>query len=264
MMKTLPERWCLKVTSENISEVAQWRTAGICVRGGYIMYEGYIGKIKGYWERIKPDYCTEISFGQFKELVLNKTETKMEKKQIGWKLIKPEYNEAAKAIALRDRSDWGSGNYDFAVDSAAETRLRTAAVLNLWFEPVYENRFKVGDWIMYDEGTTLNGPYKLVKQLKEEEYEDQRGHCRSTKLSGYRYATPEEIASVSFPVVTIKGHTAKLLRNDSVKFGCQTYSKEFILQLNNCLQENGFKLWQNTGPCYNEDIQKIAEFLDKN
>ena len=45
----------------------------------------------------------------------------------------------------------------------------------------------------------------------------------------------------SFPSITIRGYKAEFTK-DSVKFGCQTYSKEFVLKLAECLDVNDFDM----------------------
>jgi hypothetical protein len=45
----------------------------------------------------------------------------------------------------------------------------------------------------------------------------------------------------SKPIIRIKGYNAKFSEN-AVSFGCQKYTKEFIITLNDCLQANGFKM----------------------
>lgn len=55
--------------------------------------------------------------------------------------------------------------------------------------------------------------------------------------------------------VTINGYKAKFTEN-SVSFGCQTYSKEFVLALAECLRENNFKM------DHKDSILKIAEYFN--
>jgi len=93
----------------------------------------------------------EITFEEFKKYVL-KEET-MEKKIIGYKLIKPEYKEAVYKITkltnfsvlekyLLPEYKTNLESYSKCVDD-----IKDAGVLDLWFEPVYEQEFKVGDYV---------------------------------------------------------------------------------------------------------------------
>jgi len=131
----------------------------------------------------------------------------MEKKVIGYKLIKSEYADAALRIA-------GIGNfnvitrncsYHFSVNSMTALRLREAGVLDLWFKPVYEEeQFKVGDWVYVqdtDGSTELSlNPSGDIVQISE--FGDNDIHLtRNGKYCLYvsknclkRKATPDEIA----------------------------------------------------------------------
>lgn len=75
--------------------------------------------------------------GAVRQVYISYFEPVEERKQIGWKLVKPEYNNIALSIA--GLSHWG-GNPTFhcACASIAEERLIKAGVLELWFEPIYE------------------------------------------------------------------------------------------------------------------------------
>lgn len=117
------------------------------------------------------DFGIEITFEQFKEHVLkdipkpeydpkdvafkNEFETKCgwnkmneypkpPKKIIGYKLIKPEYKEAAKIIALShvgEKIKYYKGNIEtIGVKNGAPCKkaLEEAGVLSLWFEPIYD------------------------------------------------------------------------------------------------------------------------------
>lgn len=58
-----------------------------------------------------------------------------------------------------------------------------------------------------------------------------------------------------FPDITINGYKAKF-SEDYVEFGCQKYSKKFVLKLNSCLQDNNFKM------DYKDQIKQIAEYYN--
>jgi len=75
--------------------------------------------------------------------------TNMEKKIIGYKLIKPEFEEAAVAICkgygARDIFDFKLVEKDCSFREMSNTKdwLEKAGVLNIWFEPVYEEEKKI-------------------------------------------------------------------------------------------------------------------------
>lgn len=77
---------------------------------------------------------TQITFEQFANHYLNNKQ--MEKKIIGYKLIKPEYKEAACNIGFTDLK----GRLGENTISSSDTiyKLSQAGVLDIWFEPVYE------------------------------------------------------------------------------------------------------------------------------
>ena len=74
---------------------------------------------------------------------------KVEKKIIGYKLTKPEFEEAAVAICKangsREVSHFKLLNEDYSFREASQSKdwLEKAGVLNLWFEPVYEEEKKI-------------------------------------------------------------------------------------------------------------------------
>jgi len=142
----LPKQWCLGVTPENKSVIEGWRTDQyIQPDGGYVLSpdhsRGQTGK-RGYFVTYKPFDTPEITFEQFKKYVLNQKEetmkTKKQKRMIGYKLIKPEYSSVALSLA-RDTKWCGHNGANLDAGCAAESYLRAAGVLDLWFEPIYED-----------------------------------------------------------------------------------------------------------------------------
>lgn len=62
----------------------------------------------------------------------------MEKKIIGYKLAKPKYEQAAMAL-VDSKTDWkGGSKIVFVEDGTWYNKFKEADVLDLWFEPVYE------------------------------------------------------------------------------------------------------------------------------
>lgn len=71
-LTSLPEKWCIKVTKENIVDLGKWRSAG---PSGNMSPDsktfGYIRSYdKGYWQEDIPTGDIEITFEQFKKWVL--------------------------------------------------------------------------------------------------------------------------------------------------------------------------------------------------
>lgn len=138
----LPEKWFIRVTKDNYSEIDKWKRntkwtdsartyEAVCSDGDGVSIETAI-----YFK------FKEICFEDFKKYV-------MEKEIIRYKLIKPEYEKAALNIAIKDDCGWSeNAAYNFTKDSNAHKRLKEAGVLDLWFEPVYKEEFKVGDYVV--------------------------------------------------------------------------------------------------------------------
>lgn len=134
----------MKATRENEKTLTEWR-------GGE--HTGWVDnlimlsdKSWGDTEINLEDY-TEISFEQFKKYVVKLNNTQ-ENKIIGFRLIKPEYKSAIEKI-----TNTITFNYE-ALENNPELipyellKLRDSGVLNLWFEPIYQKEYKIGDWVI--------------------------------------------------------------------------------------------------------------------
>lgn len=139
----------------------------------------------------------------------DKFERMEQKKQIGWKLIKKEYQDAALKICRVSLFSTLTPNVDFIVNSLCESKLKEAGVLELWFEPVFKEvpQFKENDWVIgwhcndsgvypfstkaWKFGNIVNGIYVVPK-----DYAD----C-STGIVNIRLATPEEIETATTEVI---------------------------------------------------------------
>ena len=81
------------------------------------------------------------------------------------------------------------------VDNGFRSNLKKAGVLDLWFEKVYKEEFKVGDWVTWSSG----GTGRIVNHCKsfaDSWSLDVKGDLEqynSCSESGFRLATPEEI-----------------------------------------------------------------------
>lgn len=271
----LPKKWKVK---ENI-EVAQWASSVFNCSSFVSSSEKYLCVNQElYPERSSYFFLdseeskkyTEITFEQFEKYVLNKTTKQVEeKKLIGYKLVKPEYAKAA--VRIEGFNSTGYGNIEgrvFTTEGHAEAirKWYNEDVLDLWFEPVYEE-FKAGDWVVverwhYDSSITLpqiarissvnltniSTPYGIRI--------DRKGSIGEWyfKEGEFRKATPAEIRKTTELLVEIKGYKA-VMNPTSVKFGCQTYSKEFVLELGTFLEKSGLKIESE-----NEIMKVVKQF----
>lgn len=194
----LPEKWALRNPHFNESQLI------------YDYFNSFKGKMPGYYpynggsyfhfpsydgtcitsSMIKNNH-TEITFDQFKKYVLNK-DTMENKKISHYILTKTNYANAA--IKIMGTGFPSNGSYKVSVDTCIE-KLKDAGVLDLWFEPVYESEFRVGDWIMFD-GYNKAGPYKL-QIVNGANSKDVDGYTRELTCGFYRLATAEEIKKAS-------------------------------------------------------------------
>ena len=81
-----------------------------------------------------------ITINQIKELSMS------DKKIIGYKLVKPEYEESAYQIAKKNSSTFDKkqlNNLCVLKNNISIPNLQKAGVLNLWFEPVYQAKYEL-------------------------------------------------------------------------------------------------------------------------
>lgn len=273
----LPEKWVVKVTPKNADILTKWK---IEVSNGrlndpaseyeYVSYEGS-------GEGLNHEY-TEITFEQFQKYVLKQEEEMSDKKIIGYKLIKPEYEKAALKITGCDTYGWSSNSkFDMTATSIGAKRAVDAEILDKWFEPVFEEEYKVGDWVYVVSGgagaygandfvgqicsksTAVNVNYGgEQRHVKAELYVVNQnkswGLCKDYKV---RKATDVEIEQSKIPVINIRGYEARL-SGDEVSFGCQTYDRDFVLQLGEFLENSGLKIESK------DDIMKVVEYFKNN
>ena len=150
--------------------------------------------------------ATIITINQIKEL-------NMRKEIIGYKLIKPEYNDDAVNIAQVANTNWkGFEEGEFKKGSTIcngydkyVSNLKKAGVLDLWFEPVYNTDYYAGDWVVWTGLVGATG--KIVKYNDDDCYSlDINGDLKrytSCHTSHLRLATKEEIAKAQSKVYTL-------------------------------------------------------------
>lgn len=356
----LPEKWCVKITRENNGIIGAWYNkqchtacySSISTERPYMASHTLDPQRESIMKGTSILNCRlkeptiefpEITFEQFKKYILK--QDNMEKKLIGYKLIKPEMYKVSSIILYGNTS--GSEQLKEVVISKSNIiLLKKAEVLDLWFEPVYEEEFKVGDWVLLS--NNANGWGSLSENVNNKILQITKINSSDKPERGGRYffgsgitvgqeivrkATPEEILDSmvkeftdktgitvgstilatknikgnfswngkiwssclgvsnskvvkfsmhrdnktllmqidctidriwydaykmkladSIPDITIKGYKAEFTK-DSVSFGCQTYSKEFVLILAKCLEVNDFDME------IRDEVIEIAEYF---
>ena len=145
-----------------------------------------------------------------------------ERKQIGWELKKDckQYREAALKICGITHFLIHNDN-GFFTSCKEEEILRKAGVLELWFEPVYEEvKFKTNDWVTY-EGSHHKSTQK-IKELTKDGAIDINGYFMQLDLPEYRHATAEEIKAAE--KIKIGGHPVEF-RNGTTEIDGFEFSK---------------------------------------
>ena len=157
---------------------------------------------------------TLITLEQFKKHFLK--EEQMERKIVGYKLIKPEYEGALKNI----QPYWCKGlyekeGYNVVINSGAYHEFKKAGVLDLWFEPVYKEEFKVGDWVTIIKGASDDSKRLAGRTLKIKKIETIYNYIkveegasglhynsgRRESPNEFRKATPEEIKASQTTII---------------------------------------------------------------
>jgi len=169
----------------------------------------------------------------------------MEKEIIGYKL-KESCNGYYRAV--------GQLNISFSVSRSmlidkyptVINNLKKAGVLDLWFDPIYKEEFKVGDWVVViNDGFNIHGQIKNgdIKKITSRDkvnnlydwgvsFSDgsNGGHNRSI-YECLRKATPEEIKLAQEPLITINDYKGEFF-DEYILFGCAKISKDLILSIN--------------------------------
>jgi len=174
------------------------------------------------------------------EKVLNTLKDNMEDQKIIEYRVKPEFRKLSQALFSTCKQDHKGGYARFDVDSNIKDFYKSAGVLNLWFEPVYEKELKVGDYIYFltsFDGTKA-GHVAKITNITSDPYKDSKGwisyspHSRNGggfrwESNGYfldkdfRLATEEEIEDFKTPI-KIKDYSVEF-KKDYIKIGCKTY-----------------------------------------
>lgn len=138
-----------------------------------------------------------ITIDQIKELNMK------QKELIGYKLIKPEYEEAALLLCIKDGKGWAKDRkYHFSNESIAYHNAIKARILDLWFEPVFfEEEFKIGDWVSFYSETNKKFHTAKITKLGSSYHYLSDGTEPFVHL--LRKATEEEIAAATHKTVKL-------------------------------------------------------------
>ena len=293
-MKEFPEKWCTKL---NRAEVVEYCNKHGKIPPYYIgeVYAHFPPYQRGCTTsvRIKPGY-TEITFKDFEKHILeeeaepmktfnleelvdnNKVVVFIENRE-QWQKLKdtelfrlcPYYGRYCYALFLgeysSDSSATSAGIYEsqyLGISIVQFNQIDFTQVMEKeiigWklkenckqFEKAIDSIIKKeNNFPLFGENTTLSeiGQGCSIELLKE---------ARVLEL----WFTP--IYKEIVPKIEIKGYVAEFLPEDKVKFGCQTYTKDFIVQLNNLLIKQDFMIIYNGTPL-NPEINELASYLQK-
>jgi len=283
----LPEKWCIKNSPEIDLVIGEWFDKNIGriptdKRKDAYWHYPEISKYASSDSRINAGY-TEITFEQFKKYVLK--QDNMEKKLIGYKLnSKASANQVANVLGCAN-TVYSDGRFflEYHLTGYTLEQAKSLGILDLWFEPVYEDLLEsmVKEFTAktgIEVGSTIVAPGKIKGKdcwnSGKEAWENNTAiqnrkvhkfmiHPDGTTLliqvsgttNNVWYSAYKMKLVDSTPSITIKGYKAEFTE-DSVTFGCQTYSKEFVLTLAKCLTKNGFAME------IRDEIMEIAEYFE--
>lgn len=259
----LPEQWCIKDCKEVSEWVAEKWDCGNQPNEDTYYHHGRTNGHKDYvfLPSIQENF-TEITLNEFKTHVLKIKTNNM--KQIGWKFKAgcEIYKDAAIAIAAVNDLDDRKDKTIFTTNSVVADRMKNANVLELWFEPVYEEKIKIEAEVWYvkewNSDNNNNFDIFLIDKVEEDDYymsvyyRDGRflETCPIYKRSLsemvedsrhlLRKATFEEIGiAKSYKELKIAGYKAEKVK-DGIKFGCQTIPTSVLYALENLMERDVF------------------------
>ena len=137
----------------------------------------------------------------------NSNKTNMEKKIIGYKLKFVEYKDAVRVISDDNEFDFDLFKREWQQYPSTKKKLERAKLLNVWFEPVYEDDYKVGDYVtVIKEAPSYEGKVNktyLITNIDGQSLYFADMRAINTKLVEVRLATPEEIEAINNKVINI-------------------------------------------------------------
>lgn len=264
LQEGLPEKWAIYRTIENCKDINEWNNKQLRNGESYRCFANHSGEGDYFYSdashtgTIREGY-TEISFDTFKKLVLKHNDMK-DREIIGYKLKEDceNYAEAVADIAFiysyKSNRTIKEINKVISTSSICKEHLEKAGVLNLWFDAVYAEEYKVGDWVVVksiDQGGSGNGIFtdNLIAQLCVKDISNATGilsenadfsvknkskYYNIKKTHIQRKATPEEVKAAQYPQIEVNGYKGEFF-DDYVKFGCAKIEKEYILKINDIL-----------------------------
>lgn len=209
----LPEKWHIVVYNEEQANVYR-KFFNEKANTYWDYFFNYVYGFNGK-QYVAAERNTEITFDQFCKYVLKEETNMKEKEIIGYKLIKPQYEEAACKIAeVIDLHIYPSG-WSFQVNTSAKLKLEKAGVLDIWFEPVYKEEKKLpkingydgkldGDYIIYGSNCArfqkrffeiLEGFHKEHPQFNNN-FSNQNRTIKSIKLNSGVEITMEQVKEI--------------------------------------------------------------------
>jgi len=200
------------------------------------------------------------------------------KKIIGYKLNGTvSAADAGKFFGI-DSYIYDNGCFLVSNDIVSIDKAQDAKVLDIWFDAVYEDEYKVGDYIyvLGDGGNNTNHPmYKAAAHVGDVIRVDLIGAPNGNTKSNFKVAISDEghvLYIDQYPNyfrkatqqeidkhngVQILGHRMEVSESN-VKFGCKSYPKEHIKQLYKLMSLYGISyLPIEEGIVHLKDIEKI-------
>lgn len=258
---TLPKNWCFKVTEENYEKFKHLRQ--LTLSNGYITSISYGNLSWGSWCSFIPSNYEEIPFEMFEYFILKPIqekikENKMEKKLIGYKLNgKVTVEQLAKLLDCNENTKDCMFFWEPNLKSPVVQRAKNLGILDIWFNPVYEEPYKVGDWVIFEGySSDYDGKAVQITKIESDFYvyftPSEKSSHNASMAHIKRKATQEEIEEVETSQIEIQDYKAKFDK-ESVTFGCMTFTKEDLDNLFQ-LEQRGIILFNKP---YYEKIHKI-------
>ena len=285
--KQLPEKWAIRINKENREILKKWAGKRAYYCGWYenqwLYYLGKENREFSWNTNEKPEihypeyqYFKEIILEEFKKHIL-KEEIMEEKKIIGYKLVKPEYHDAVKKITgyinwdyVNLKDEKGKHYISVKFDTECYKSLRNAGVLDLWFEPVFEEELKVDDWVYFIksfDSAPRGHLAKITRVTEDSVYQGAKwiGYNPKVRNGGafrwngngyklgidFRKATKEEIEEYNRPKLPIINGYSGRMEGDYIRYGsnCAKFHKNFFLNL--------YKVWIEKDWSQTRDIMSI-------
>lgn len=251
LVESFPDKWCIQIDKENFTDVYAWLSknrqgtavfSGV-VRDGYGKRTGdseaivHYPATHGYYRahqhnNVKQGY-TKITFEQFKQHIL-KVKT-MEVK--GYKLKSECKSFRSAAESITSSECFCGDEYDYSIEDNI-AKLRRAGVLDKWFDIVYENKLKIGDWVCVTSPGSSSLEKGDVGTIVEFSGRVLRVETKSISWSNWvdakqvRPATQAEIDSAQIVLPKIGSWSGEYIKSRSmIKYGCKRFSIKTIKEL---------------------------------